>query len=182
MAHQYFNPVWDISYTEMYDERCWEYIDGVIVDKEHKHMYLFLKEFGNLTDWKYAGGNMGRHERYFDLMFEGKKEHPSPIKKCPCGVKIKEQCYIQNINTKEIRIIGNSCIKKFLGKVERTCEECKKPHKNRKVNRCNDCRSIKKVKCVDCGKTKKVNTKTHPVYKRCYTCNNRWKLLKQLDD
>lgn len=180
-ANDYFNPVWDITYTEVY-EGCYEWIDGEIVDYRQKHIFKLLKEFGDFKDWMYAGGNMGRHERYFVLKFGYGECHPDPIDKCPCGIKILEQCYIQNIHTKEIRIIGNHCIKKFLGKVERKCEECKKPHKNRKVNRCNDCRSIKKVKCADCGKTKKVNTKTHPVYKRCYNCNNRWKLLRQLED
>lgn len=110
------------------------------------------------TNWKYCGGDRGRHLNYYKLMFKDKSK-PNHANKCVCGHEIKENCYITN--GEQTLVLGNCCIKKFIIKNTRTCEMCDKPHKNRKVNRCNDCRA---GICDDCGK--QCNEK----YKKCYSC------------
>ncbi len=125
-----------------------------------------LKQY-NLTydeilsgNWKYCGGNKGRHFNYFVLFSKG-RDLPQPGEKyiCVCGHHIVENCYITD--NARILVLGNCCIKKFIPKSSRTCENCGKPHRNRKVNRCNLCRiGI----CETCNK--KCNRK----YKKCYDC------------
>jgi hypothetical protein len=97
---------------------------------------------GDLNKWRYAGGNRnGRHNNYFEMMFKNKPIARPPIKnKCLCGHRIEEQCYIYNKEENKLDVLGNCCIKKFIEKSSRTCEECDQPHKNRKSNKCNDCR------------------------------------------
>ncbi len=110
------------------------------------------------SNWKYCGGNKGRHLNYYKMMFKD-KSLPKHEDKCVCGHDIKENCYITD--GEQTLVLGNCCIKKFIIKNKRTCEICDKPHKNRKVNRCNECRvGI----CDDCNKP--CNEK----YKRCYSC------------
>lgn len=100
----------------------------------------------DLNNWKYSGGDKGRHKNYWKLVF-GKLELPEKEDKCVCGHKIKENCYITNKENTELIVIGNCCIKRFMKNSGKTCEECGKPHKNRLVNKCNDCRG-----CLRCGK------------------------------
>lgn len=113
-----------------------------------------LKEYNLTTDdmigWYYCGGRNGRdprHLNYFKMKCPN-DDLPDLTDRCICYHKIKENCYITNGD--EILILGNCCIKKFLPEENsgRTCEICKKPHKNRKNNRCNDCRV---GLCNECG-------------------------------
>jgi len=113
-----------------------------------------LKEY-NLTpedmiNWRYCGGRNGqqRHANYYKMACPN-DDLPDLVDRCICGHKITENCYITN--EYEIIILGNCCIKRFLPDENsgRTCEVCKKPHKNRKNNRCNDCRV---GLCNECGK------------------------------
>ena len=114
----------------------------------------------------YAGGNKTRHLSYYFLKF-GHGNVPPLKKYCICGVRIVENCYIQDsrINPHSLDnlyIIGNCCIKKFLpeGRSGRTCKICIKPHSNRKYDLCNVCKKIyqneediEKV-CITFGKYK----------------------------
>lgn len=122
-----------------------------------------LDDFGLTIDeiknnWKYCGGNKGRHLNYFKLCCKN-EEIPEIVNKCVCGHDIQENCYITNDIS--ILILGNCCIKKFIPKSSRTCETCNKPHKNRKINKCNDCR---RNRCEICRK------ECDYKYKRCYGC------------
>jgi hypothetical protein len=110
------------------------------------------------NNWKYCGGNEGRHLNYFKLCYK-KSELPEHDNECVCGHHIVENCYITD--GKELLILGNCCIKKFIPKNTRTCEKCEKPHKNRIVNRCNDCRT---------GICDKCNKECSCFYKKCYKC------------
>jgi hypothetical protein len=120
----------------------------------------------DMINWRYAGGQGGgaknsiRHENYFHMRFPN-YEFPDLTDECVCGHTIKENCYIAN-DDEELLIIGNCCIKRFLPNENtgRTCEICKKPHKNRKNNRCNECRI---GLCNDCGKE-------CGDYKKCAKC------------
>jgi hypothetical protein len=81
------------------------------------------------SNWKYCGGNQGRHLRYFKLSCKG-EEIPDSTDECICGHNIIENCYITN--GEEILILGNCCIKKFIPKSSRTCETCGVSHKKEK--------------------------------------------------
>ena len=122
-----------------------------------KNYNLTYDEIKN-SNWKYCGGRTGHHLNYFKLCFKNNKL-PDIVNECVCGHHIEENCYITD--GKEILVLGNCCIKKFISKSSRTCDNCGEPHKNRIVNRCNNCR---KGICDDCDK------KCNEIYKKCYDC------------
>ncbi len=113
-------------------------------------------------EWYYCGGNTGARLRYWNIACK-EYELPAHVDRCVCGHAIKENCYITN-GKGEILIIGNHCIKRFANNLMRTCELCKKAHKNRVVNRCNDCR---RGLCDLC------NRESDPRFKTCYSCGVR---------
>jgi hypothetical protein len=103
---------------------------------------LTLEEIQN-GSWRYCGGSgEQRHKNYFKTVF-GNDDYPDPDDHCVCGHYIEENCYIYNPDSGEILIIGNCCIKKFIPKSGRTCEQCGESHRNRKDNLCNNCREKK---------------------------------------
>ena len=89
-------------------------------------------------NWKYAGGNMGRHYNYWRLLYGEDKKMPTHNDQCLCKHNIKENCYITD--GKEFLVVGNCCIKRFMIHKGRTCEECNGPHRNIAINTCNECR------------------------------------------
>jgi len=141
------------------------------------------------NNWKYCGGRDGRHLTYFTQCCKD-KDLPELKNKCICGHNIKENCYITD--GQQILTLGNCCIKKFIPKSSRTCEECGEPHKNRIGNKCNNC--IKKNiipkssktcekceephknrivnKCNNCrkGVCDKCSKKCDELYNKCYNC------------
>lgn len=104
-----------------------QFIDGL---KKEGYEYNDIKE-----NYKYIGGNKGRHLNYFKLF---KKEFPKSKDKCICGHFIIENCYISN--GFNIIVLGNCCIKRFVPKCKRTCEKCGNIHKSIKTNICSDCK------------------------------------------
>ena len=108
--------------------------------------------------WKYCGGDTGRHLKYYKLCFPS-KDPLDTVDKCVCGHKIFENCYITDGD--EIVVLGNCCIKRFIKKSSRTCDQCGNPHRNRKVNKCNECR---RGTCESCG------CSCNPDYAKCYNC------------
>ena len=107
------------------------------------------------TNWEYAGGDTGRHARYFAIKFAGTLTTPPPYNtECICTHDIVENCYLQcRLNRDLLLVVGNCCIKKFLPKElqGRTCAICGKPHRNRRDNFCNECRAKGPRPCADCG-------------------------------
>lgn len=95
------------------------------------------------SDWKYCGGDRGRHLNYFKVVCPDDVE-PKHEDRCICGHRIKENCYITD--GKFILNLGNCCVKRFLQKTTRTCEVCGCSHRNRKDNRCKKCRRVMFVK------------------------------------
>jgi len=126
-----------------------------------------LKEKYNLTyedvrdNYKYCGGNSKSHLNYWVLINKD-KELPKKENSCVCSHKIQENCYITDGNN--ILVLGNCCIKAFVVKCNRTCENCGETHRNRKDNKCNKCREKEKSKCVSCNKQIQAR------YKKCYDC------------
>jgi hypothetical protein len=110
------------------------------------------------SNWRYCGGRSGRHLNYFKLCCKD-DDLPDPVNECVCGHIIKENCYITD--GKQLLVLGNCCIKKFIPNSSRTCEKCGEPHKNRVVNRCENCRI---GVCDVCGKN------CDEMYKKCYKC------------
>jgi hypothetical protein len=116
-------------------------------------------EYDNVkNNWKYCGGNKGRHLNYYTLMFNGAKL-PELENKCVCGHNIIENCFITD-NT-ELLVLGNCCIKAFVKKCNRNCGDT---HLNRKINKCNVC---KRKYCIICKEEKNPN---YLKYKKCYNC------------
>lgn len=132
------------------------------MSKNYSHYYNnLISELGDLNDWEYGGGNQKNHDNYFKLKFDNTKIRPIEVENCICGHKIIEQCYIYNNKNDELKVLGNCCIKKFIPKSGRTCEDCGKGHRNRKFNKCKEC--VKYI-CFDCGEP------NSPDYKYCYDC------------
>lgn len=127
------------------------FIEGL---RSHNLSYEDIKE----GKFKYCGGDTSRHHNYFKMNF-GNKSIPAHTDEYVCGHKIKENCYITD--GKQILVLGNCCIKKFIPKCGRSCELCGSSHKNRIVNRCNQCRV---GRCDKCSKPWKQE------YKVCYGC------------
>jgi len=119
-----------------------------------------LEQYGlklhDLKDWRYLGGNKGRHLNYYHLAC-GTENLPEFNSRCVCGHKIEENCYIGNeVN---LLILGNCCIKKFIEKNGRRCCICRNPHRNIKIDKCNKCRG-----CYKCDNPRKPN------HKYCWEC------------
>jgi hypothetical protein len=107
---------------------------------------IFKKEgitSDELKKYKYCGGSKSSGKNTWNLFWQssGGREYPKHKTECQCGVIISENCWIVNPELTKVLTVGNCCIKKF-GQIvlKRTCEICKKPHKNRKDNFCNICR------------------------------------------
>ena len=90
-------------------------------------------------NWKYCGGDRGRHLNYYKVVCPGEGP-PENEERCICGHRIKENCYITDGHF--ILTLGNCCVRRFLAKTTRSCEECGCPHRNRKDNRCKKCRRV----------------------------------------
>jgi len=100
-----------------------------------------------LNEWEFIGGDSLLRK----LIFVNKcPDEPLPPNSnyCICSSPIKANNYLRNVHTKEIVIVGEKCLQKFLGndnnlKIKRTnrlCDRCKVGHNNRSDNWCNICR------------------------------------------
>ena len=127
-----------------------KFIDGLA---EYGLTYEEVKK-----NWKYAGGDSRHHLNYYHLCY-AHLQPPEWTDRCVCDHVIKENCYITDGTW--FLVVGNCCIKKFLDKQTRTCDMCKRPHKNRVVNRCNLCRE---GVCDKCG------CECNAFYKTCFKC------------
>ena len=123
-------------------------------DKEFK-LELLLR-YTRAKGWVYFGGheyktsydkdgfhNIRFHRLWPDYFDKEPFIHHSDY--CVCGTGIVQQCYIYNIYTKEIVVVGNCCILKW--KLQgMPCSMCFEPHLNRKDNYCSPCRIVRKKK------------------------------------
>ena len=83
----------------------------------------FVDPYVNDPDWCYFGGGQytteyqkckqAHHYNYFMIAWPSYFKHePKPgfQEECECGMEIQQQCYIINKKTKQIVVLGNSCI------------------------------------------------------------------------
>lgn len=108
------------------------------LENKIKKYKLSLEDIAT-SGWRYLGDDRGT---YLKISCKDTNRLPAFTDRCLCNHPIKHQCYITN--DKDIVVLGNCCIKKWIPKHlrGRTCDLCRKPHKNRKNNLCNDCRAI----------------------------------------
>lgn len=108
---------------------------------------VLLNKLKNLSDYEYAGGytckkNIEKNNYMKAFELEG-TVYPDIKEECECSHWIKQNCYVRNIKTKDILVIGNCCIKHF--KITKKCSSCNKEHKRTKSTICSDCdKQIKK--------------------------------------
>lgn len=136
------------------------------------------------------------HYRYFYMYFHGNPPKIAHEDYCVCGVEIKHNHYITD-DEGRILVIGSECIRKFITKTGRICEDCGAKHKCRKQNKCTKCakqiiknekENVKRdkqkkkldnliqfmdleegINCDKCDKAKQRN------YTRCFDCNTKYK-------
>jgi len=117
----------------------------------------------DLKGWYYCGSNRERNRFKINCPND---DMPDYTNECVCGHKIVENCYITDFK-ESFLIVGNCCKKRFLPKENagKTCEICRKPHRNRKDNLCNHCRHNNGGICMICGtETMKKS------FKKCVKC------------
>lgn len=142
--------------------------------KNGGHYFDILKKrLGNLTDYENIGKTHNDKHSYFltkMLNSDPSIKLPAYSKNCVCTHRIIHNCYIRNIHTKSIYIVGNCCIHRF--NITKKCSLCNKPH-NRSKN----------IICTDCEKT---NNKLLTIHKKtlgntiCYFGKHKYKTYKEI--
>jgi len=102
-----------------------------------------VKDFMRVGDDSIGGQNQ------FKLLMGDDVPLPNTTYKCVCGHKILHNCFIANRKTNKVITLGNCCVKRFKGALNKRCDNCNKHHKNRSDNLCNECRLLKK--CTRCN-------------------------------
>jgi hypothetical protein len=98
---------------------------------------LLRDTLGPFEEWIWVGGTKRR--TFYKRHFGEDAPFPALKQQCICGVEIKEQCWIEHKETKQLETIGNCCVKRFLPVGEARllrCALCDAPHRNRKHNLC----------------------------------------------
>ena len=109
----------------------------------------------NWEDFKkehiYIGGDKYPKTSYFMKCRERYPQFflipPDHQEQCICKTPIVEQCYIMNINTGNILVIGNECIKIFDFDTKRYCD-CGKALNNSKYQVCKYCRKKQETRLI----------------------------------
>lgn len=107
--------------------------------------YTIQPEELEMAGWRFIGCNK-KNIIYNHHNFTVPQDVKIPYRRerCICKVRIEDQCYIYHIDTHEVEVLGNECIKKCFPKdVKKRCERCGVPHKNRKDNFCKGCREVR---------------------------------------
>jgi hypothetical protein len=167
----------------------------------HSRFVRGLKEDYGLTDeeiedieqnWVYCG-----YRHMEDEWDDGAKQFRYYFPTEPCPEFSKECVCRQKLNVrndwitdgKEVLVIGQCCKNMFIVNRLKTCQTCKKSHRNRTNNYCNDCREEMKRRLKECicGRKKKENDeycdkcyiesqtckcgkRKREGYKQCYSC------------
>lgn len=152
-------------------------MENPILKKEKINYFDNLKKkLGNFENYtaigKYKSKNNEEKTNYMKAFEENSDlEWPKHSLLCVCGHWIKKQCYIQNILTNEIIVVGNCCIKKF--NIKKKCIQCQNTHNRTKYNICIDCEFEIKIKVK---KQKELNKENLKLQKEIYKYDN--KILK----
>lgn len=94
----------------------------------------------NKGNYVYAGGRDGSHLAYFYARLFEDADMPLERESCVCGHDITEQCFVEHAPSKQLAVVGNCCIKLYVG-AARTCVHCRAPHKNMLDSECASCRT-----------------------------------------
>lgn len=91
---------------------------------------------------------------------------PDFIDKCPCGMKIMENCYVTtpDYNYNNIVAIGNCCYEKFIDNKVTHCLMCNELHTNgikKNAGLCDNCKPIRKAKLREISKEMTFLLKEH---------------------
>lgn len=116
--------------------------------KEKVNYHEKLKnKLGDFNKYSSIGGytdktntKMNNYMKAFNL--DNDIKWPEISNYCICSHWILKQCYIQNIETKEILVVGDCCINKF--NIKKKCIECNQNHGRTKFNICKNCEDKKK--------------------------------------
>lgn len=127
------------------DFKDWEYVGGV-----ENESHLDSMDYTELQAWD------SDCARKFKEKFECKRDFPEYKNRCGCGHKIVRNDYIYNKKTDEIKILGSTCIKKFIPKALKSCIKCGTYHNNRTRSECNRCLTVR----IDCRCGGRYNLKT----------------------
>jgi len=96
----------------------------------------------DVANYRYYGGDQGRHLSYFvNTLHRRPTDMPDRRAFCVCGIKIMEQCFLEHEPSKELVVVGNCCIRRYVPKAGRTCDCCGEGHRNRRDNLCHACRA-----------------------------------------
>ncbi len=113
-----------------------------------KYHQILLAKLGDLKDYEFMGGytckNNLEKSNYMRSYESMGVVYPELKKYCECSHWIKQNCYIRNMITKEILVIGNCCIKHF--EIKKKCEICKVVHNRSKFNICLGCQKEEQQK------------------------------------
>jgi hypothetical protein len=98
------------------------------------------------SDYKYIGGDTGYHLTY--LKQTASKIYPFLLHEnlpeshqCVCGQHIHENCYLLNLKTNKIVVVGNCCIKRYTpNEAIKRCLLCNTPKKHMKGGICTMCK------------------------------------------
>lgn len=144
------------------------------------HMTKLRKFVGSdFKDWEYCGGTTigcpsiesEKSEELFNEYFDGSMEFPAYTDKCGCGHDIIRNEYIYNKKTKQIKVVGSTCIKHWTSYNKlKDCTMCGLITKT-KNGICKSCKSVT-VNCPCGGRYKDkaryqhFKTKKHKAYEQ----------------
>ena len=125
----------------------------------------------DLETLRYVGGDYSEHARYFDIACPG-MDRPPHASACVCRVRIKNNAYLRQGADGPLFVVGSCCVKKFVARSGRTCEDCGEPHRNRKVNLCTACRNGLPLEkpCIECPTTIMRHDEAGQACGRCVSC------------
>jgi len=144
---------------------------------------ILLEKLVNLSDYEYLGGYTNKSNtimnNYMKCFSKQGVDYPKLKYVCECTHWIKQNCYVRNIHTKEILVIGNCCINHFKIK-KKLCTSCNEEHKRTKSNICINCE--KHLKKVDKLRSTKINFGKYKGYSIGYVEENDFDYLKYIYD
>lgn len=93
-----------------------------------------------VKEWKYCGGNVGRHLNYFNVCCKDECL-PEKSNECVCGDVIDQNLYITD--GQNILILGECCIRRYdVPKTTKSCVKCGRKHKSKTYDYCKDCKKL----------------------------------------
>lgn len=190
--------LYDLTLEEL--NRNYEYVGGLWPSRDpfkkpDKHSKIFYEKFGNKSSLEVL-----RNSNSPDFVKKGF------LSKCCCNHPIKQNCYLYNEEENKFVILGNCCIKKYVGGLNCYCINCKEIvniNNKKNFNYCNECYKIKNIKylketekikkldeirkkklgkdyiikhCLDCKERLKHNEKFKGKFSLCYLCNYKMKI------